>query len=70
MEGQGIPTVSLAALRKPAQLARAPRVFFTGKPNAEVVGPPNDERAQLATLREALRVLAEATEPGIVRELP
>ena len=62
--------MSLAALRKPTQLARSPRVFFTGKPNAEIVGPPNDEQAQLATLREALRVLAEATEPGILWEVP
>jgi hypothetical protein len=70
LESRGIPTVSLAALRKPAQLARAPRVLFTGNPNSEIVGPPNDKQAQLATLREALRVLVEAADPGIMRELP
>jgi hypothetical protein len=69
LESRGIPTVSLAALRKPAQLARAPRVLFTGNPNSEIVGPPNDKHAQLTTLRQALRVLADATEPGTIQDM-
>lgn len=65
----GIPTIMLAGLRKPAQLTCPPRVLFTSYANAEVVGPPRDEAAQLATLRRALRVLGEATEPGTFVEV-
>lgn len=60
----------LAGLRKPAQLTHPPRVLFTSYGNAEVVGPPHDEAAQLATLRRALQVLVEATEPGTFVEVP
>ncbi|HEX8034501.1 MAG TPA: hypothetical protein VF510_11670 [Ktedonobacterales bacterium] len=60
----------LAGLRKPAQLTRPPRVLLTSYNNAEVVGPAHAEAAQLATLHLALRVLAEATEPGTFIEVP
>lgn len=70
IESRGIPTITLAALRMPSQLSRPPRLFFTGYKNHEIVGPPNDREAQLATLRRALQVLAEATEPGTLVERP
>lgn len=60
----------LAGLRKQGQLSRPPRVLLTSYNNAEVVGPPGDEATQLATLRRALRVLAEATEPPTFVEVP
>ncbi len=60
----------LAGLRKPAQLSRPPRVLLTSYNNAQVVGPPHDEAAQLATLRRALQLLGEATEPGTFVEVP
>ncbi len=60
----------LAGLRKPAQLSRPPRVLLTAYNNAHVVGPPDDEAAQLATLRRALQVLAEASEAPTFVEVP
>lgn len=70
IEARGIPTIMLAGLRKQGQLSRPPRVLFTSYGNAELVGPPHDEAAQLATLRRALQVLGEATEPGTFVEVP
>lgn len=70
IEAQGIPTVVLAGLRKQGQLSRPPRVLLTSYNNAQVVGPPHDEAAQLATLRRALQVLSEATEAPTFVEVP
>ena len=61
--------MTLAALRRPIQFVRPPRTLFTGRNNSEIVGPPHDDQAQLATLRRALRVLIEATEPGTLVEV-
>lgn len=69
LETRGIPSITLAALRRPAQMVRAPRVLFTGHPNAQIVGAPGDREAQLATLRQAFEVLVTATEPGAFVEM-
>ncbi|HLZ23042.1 MAG TPA: hypothetical protein VKQ30_13055 [Ktedonobacterales bacterium] len=68
LESRGIPTVSLSALRKPTLLVRPPRALFTRNPNSQIVGAPNDRDAQLTVLRSALRLLAEATEPGMLTD--
>jgi hypothetical protein len=68
LEACGIPTVSLSALRKPTLLVRPPRALFTGNPNHQIVGAPHDREAQLTVLRRALRLLVEATEPGILTD--
>ncbi|HEV7128778.1 MAG TPA: hypothetical protein VGN32_15210 [Ktedonobacterales bacterium] len=69
LEARGIPTIYLAALRRPAQLVRAPRTLFTGNSNSQIVGAPGDRDAQRGVLRRALRLLTEATEPGTFVEL-
>jgi hypothetical protein len=69
LESRGLPTVSLAALRKPTLIVRPPRALFTHNPNHQIVGAPNDRGAQLFVLRHALRLLVEATEPGILTDL-
>jgi hypothetical protein len=69
LESRGIPTVSLSALRKPTLFVRPPRTLFTRNANSQIVGAPRDRDAQLTTLRHALRVLVEATEPGMLADL-
>jgi len=69
LESRGIPTISLSALRKPKLFVRPPRALFTRNANSQIVGAPHDRVAQLTMLRHALRVLVEATQPGILTEL-
>ncbi len=69
LESRGIPTVSLSALRKPTLFVRPPRALFTRSANSQIVGAPHDRAAQLSILRRALRVLVEATEPGMLTDL-
>jgi hypothetical protein len=61
--------VSLSALRKPTLLVRPPRALFTRNANSQIVGAPHDRLAQVAVLRQALRVLIEASEPGRLTDL-
>lgn len=68
LEVRGIPTISLSARRRPTLLVRPPRALFTGNPNYQIVGAPNDREAQLIVLRRALRMLIEATEPAIITD--
>jgi hypothetical protein len=68
IEARGLPTVSLSALRKPTLLVHPPRALFTGNPNQQIVGPTHAREAQLAMLRRTLRVLMEATTPGIITD--
>jgi hypothetical protein len=68
LESCGIPTVTLSALRKPT-MVRPPRALFTRNPNYQIVGAPHDRAAQLTVLRQALRVLIKATEPGTLTDL-
>jgi hypothetical protein len=69
VECRGIPTVSLSALRKPTLLVRPPRALFTRNANSQIVGAPHDHPAQLTVLRQALRVLIDASEPGSLTDL-
>jgi hypothetical protein len=64
-----MPTVSLSALRKPTLLVRPPRALFTRNANSQIVGAPQDRAAQLSVLRQALRVLIDASEPGSLTDL-
>jgi hypothetical protein len=69
LESRGIPTVSLSALRKPTLLVRPPRALFTRNANGQIVGAPHDHAGQLSVLRQALRVLIDASEPGKLTDL-
>ena len=69
LESRGIPTVTLSALRKPTTMVRPPRALFTRNANGQIVGAPHDRTAQLTVLRQALRVLIEASEPGRLADL-
>lgn len=70
LESRGIPTMSLSALRKPTLLVRPPRAFFTRNSNGQIVGAPLDRAGQRTVLRQALRVLIEASEPGKLTDVP
>jgi hypothetical protein len=41
-----------------------PRVLFTGFPRGQTLGPPNAPDTQREILRQALRLLEDATEPA------
>lgn len=53
-------------MRGHTRRVRPPRTLFTGRSNAEIVGPPHDSAAQLTTLRRAFEVLRQSTEPGSI----
>jgi len=52
------------------QGTRPPRLLISGYKNSEVIGPPNEREAQVAVLRAALNLLASASAPGALVDLP
>ncbi len=47
---------------------KAPRALFVRFPYGAPLGPAGDAKTQLAVIREALAVLTDATEPGVIVE--
>lgn len=70
LEASGIATVSLSMIPEFTASVGAPRVAAIDHPMSRPIGRPNDADGQRAVLRAALEVLATATEPGTVVELP
>lgn len=69
LEARGVATVTLSALRSRTLRVNPPRSLFTGLHNGQIIGPPGDVRAQQATVRRALGLLASAAEPGVLLDM-
>lgn len=70
MEEAGISTVYLGSCRDMMAQVKAPRSAFIDFPLGHQCGRPNDPDLQTRILKDALQVLATATTPGEVVELP
>lgn len=70
LEASGVPTVALSMIPAFTAAVGVPRLAAIGYPLSRPMGRPHDADGQRAVLRAALDVLATATEPGTVVELP
>jgi hypothetical protein len=70
LEASGIATVSLSMIPAFTAAVGVPRLAAIGYPMSRPMGRPHDGDGQRAVLRATLEVLATATEPGTVVELP
>lgn len=66
IEAQDIPTVCVVMNRDIIECVKAPRALFVRFPYGAPLGPANAETTQMAVIRAALSLLAEAAEPGVV----
>ena len=70
IEASGISTVSLSMIPEFTAATGVPRLAAIAYPMSRPMGRPHDAGGQLAVLRAALEVLASASAPGTVEELP
>ncbi|MGI8551891.1 MAG: hypothetical protein ACR2PL_14065 [Dehalococcoidia bacterium] len=70
LEERGLPTVTISSARSITELVRPPRSVFLNFPIGHQAGKRNDREGQVAIVRDALRRLDEATEPGTIVDLP
>lgn len=70
MEEAGIPTVYLGSCRDMMARVMPPRAAFLNFPLGRQCGKPDDADLQLSILKDALDVLATATSPGQIVDLP
>jgi len=69
MEESGIPTVYLGSCRDIMVQVHAPRSVFLDFPLGRQCGAPHDADLQKRVLRDAIRVLTTATDPGTMVDL-
>ena len=70
LEANGIPTVVLSSARDITASAFPPRAVFVNYPLGNTSGRPYDPENQTQIVREALRVLEQASEPGQIVDTP
>jgi hypothetical protein len=70
MEEAGIPTIYLGSCRDMMAKVKPPRSAFLNFPLGRQCGKPNDPELQTSILESALEVLANATVPGDIVDLP
>ena len=70
LEAGGIPTVTLSMIPDLTRAVGVPRLVGISHPMGQPFGRPNDADRQRAVLRAMLELLASATGPGSVVELP
>lgn len=70
IEKAGIATVSIALCRDIMKRVGAPRAVHYRFPFGFTLGDVNDQATQLRILKDTLRLLEEADEPGTVVDLP
>lgn len=68
LERHGIATVCIALVRSVAQKVRPPRALAVPFRFGAPLGEPNDEGGQLAVMRAALHLLADAGPPALLRD--
>jgi hypothetical protein len=67
IESRQIPTVCLSLLEELSALVGAPRTLVLRFPFGAPAGDPTNYPLHKAVLQEALALLTEASEPGIIR---
>ncbi len=70
LEEAGISTVCIIMRREVAQNVKPPRALFVKFPFGAPLGPAGDVETQRGVIREALSVLADATEPETIVDSP
>lgn len=70
LERLGLPTVLVGHMLDIIQLNRPPRAAFLDMPLGHPCGRPGDPARQRAILRDVLGLLATATAPGTLVQLP
>ncbi|HWS76708.1 MAG TPA: glycine/sarcosine/betaine reductase selenoprotein B family protein [Quisquiliibacterium sp.] len=66
VEQAGIPTVCISTARDITQLVKPPRGLFVNAPMGNNFGRPGDVATQSTVLREALRLVVEAKNGGVL----
>lgn len=70
VEAAGVPTVGVSIVRTYSEEVRPPRTVFVRWPYGHPLGEAFNAPQQRTVIRDALRVLAEAAEPGVIVDLP
>lgn len=68
IERAGIPTVSISITKDLTEAVGIPRAVFVKWPLGHPMGEPNHNAQQRTLIYDALKLLQEADEPGIIRE--
>ena len=68
VEASGIPTISLSINRDISAKIGAPRTVFVHFPHGAPFGEPGAKNQRMTVLRDLLRTLQEASEPGVIVE--
>lgn len=68
IEAAGIPTVVISITRDLTEAVGAPRAVFVKWPLGHPLGEADNAAQQRTLIFEALRLLANATEPGIIHD--
>jgi D-proline reductase (dithiol) PrdB len=70
VEAAGISTVCISTGRDLTEQVKPPRSLFVNFPMGNAFGKPFDRQMQSAVLRAVLDLVASATEPGVLVDLP
>lgn len=68
IERVGIPTVSISITKDLTEAVGIPRAIFVKWPLGHPMGERDNAMQQRTLIFDALQLLQEATEPGIIRE--
>jgi D-proline reductase (dithiol) PrdB len=68
-EAAGLSTVMVTSMPYWSEKLGVPRTLGVEFPYGHMLGMPNDREMQMTVIRAALSLLAEAREPGIIREM-
>lgn len=68
IEANGIPTVSVSITKDLTESVGVPRALFVKWPLGHPLGEPNQPLQQRTMIYEALKLLKESAQPGIIHE--
>lgn len=68
IERAGIPTVTISITKDLTEAVGIPRAVFVKWPLGHPLGEPGNAAQQQTLILDALQLLREAQEPGIIRE--
>jgi D-proline reductase (dithiol) PrdB len=68
IERVGIPTVSISITKDLTEAVGVPRAVFVKWPLGHPLGEPENGAQQQTLIFDALQLLVDATEPGVIRE--
>ena len=70
IEAAGIPTVTTMMYKQVADAISPPRTAYVRFPFGQPLGEPNNADQQRVVVEDALHLLVNATEKGVLKELP